>query len=95
MKTLSIKTVLGVLIIAFMVSSCAISVPMVATNNKSIKEGRASVSSFFGFTPMNADLSIKTAAENGGIKKVATVDILVESKLLGIQQKVTTVVTGE
>lgn len=95
MKAFNIKTVLGAVVLAATVSSCAISYPMIVTANKSVKEGRASASSFFGISPFNADLSIKTAAENGGITRVATVDFLIESKLLGIQQKWTTVVTGE
>ncbi|NQV53121.1 MAG: hypothetical protein HQ500_08050 [Flavobacteriales bacterium] len=76
-------------------TSCAVSYPIAVTNNKSIKEGTVSQSVWFGIPPMNMDLSLKTAAENGGIKKIATVDFLVESKLLGIQAKYTTRVTGE
>ncbi|MEQ9186443.1 MAG: TRL domain-containing protein [Cryomorphaceae bacterium] len=76
-------------------TSCAVSYPIAVTNNKSIKEGTVSQSVWFGIPPFDMDLSVKTAAENGGIKKVSTVDFLVESKLLGFQQKYTTRVTGE
>lgn len=76
-------------------TSCAVSYPIAVTNNKSVKEGTVSQSIWFGIPPMDMDLSIKTAAENGGIKKVSTVDFLVESKMLGFQQKYTTRVTGE
>lgn len=95
MKAFNIKTVLGALTLAAMVSSCAISYPIAVKSNKSVKEGRASVKVIFGIPPMNSDLSIKTAAENGGITKIATVDFLVESKALGFVAKYTTIVTGE
>lgn len=95
MKKMNLKTIFGALILAVMVSSCAISYPVSVTANKSVKEGRASANIWFGIPPMNMDLGIKTAAENGGIKRVATVDFLVETKLLGIKQTYTTIVTGE
>jgi hypothetical protein len=76
-------------------TSCAVSYPIAVTNNKSIKEGSVSQSIWFGIPPFDMDLSMKTAAQNGGIKKIATVDFLVESKMLGFRQKYTTRVTGE
>jgi hypothetical protein len=95
MKAFNIKSILGALVLAAMVSSCAISYPVCVTANKSVKEGRASVKYVFCFGPMHADLSIKTAAENGGITKVSTVDMLSETKALGFILKYTTIVTGE
>lgn len=91
-KILNIAVAIG---LVSAMSSCAVSYPIAVTNNKTLKEGSVSQKVIFGIPPMNMDLSIKTAAENGGIKKVATVDFLVESKALGLIAKYTTRVTGE
>ena len=95
MKFNKITSIFSVAIAAAILSSCAFSTPMLATNNKPVKTGKATAKVIFGFPPMNMDLSIKTAAKNGGINKVATVDFLVESKALGFIQQYTTIVTGE
>lgn len=95
MKLNKITSAIFALAMAATVSSCAVSYPVIVTTNKSVKEGRVSKKIIFGIPPMNMDLSIKTAAENGGIKRVATVDFLVESKALGFVRKYTTIVTGE
>jgi hypothetical protein len=96
---MKLKNLLNILLIAamgYIVTSCAFSQPVAVTNNKSVKEGTVSQSIWLGFIrPMDFDLSVKTAAENGGIKKVATVDFLVEQKLFGLGYVYTTKVTGE
>ena len=59
------------------------------------KRGEASGQFLFGVVPMpSADVSISTAAANGGIKKIATVDHKTFS-LLGVLVTRTTIVTGE
>jgi len=95
MKITKITSAICLLAVAAIMSICSISYPVTVTANKSVKEGTVSQKVIFGFRPMNMDLSIKTAAENGGIKRVATVDFIVENKALGFIQKYTTLVTGE
>ncbi len=59
------------------------------------KRGEATGGFLFGLVPVtSADVSISTAAANGGIKKIATVDHKSVS-YLGIWVKRTTIVTGE
>lgn len=78
---------------ALILASCSVSRPVLVTDNASEKEGSAEFSVILGiFRPMEADISIKKAAENGGITRVATVDYRVESKLFKTTYK--TIVTG-
>lgn len=59
------------------------------------KTGETSGNFLFGILPlMSADLSVSTAAKNGGITKIATVDSKTFT-ILGIYVKRTTIVTGE
>lgn len=59
------------------------------------KRGEASGGLLFGLLPvMSADFSVSTAAANGGITKIATVDYKMVS-YLGIWVTRTTIVTGE
>ena len=60
------------------------------------KKGEASARFLFGAIPMgNADYSVSKAAENGGIKKIATVDTktVVFDGIIFVTK--TTIVTGE
>ncbi len=76
-------------------SSCSITVPVTATSNAvGSKVGRASGMTFFYVLCFNADASIKTAAKNGGISKISTVDMK-QSNILGIVQTYETIITGE
>ena len=78
-----------------MMSSCALTLPVNATGNTiGGKVGTAKATGFLGALFFNADASIKTAAQNGGIKKIATVD-LKQTSLLGIIVTYETIVTGE
>lgn len=97
MKKYILKTVLGAATVMFIASSCSqgVAYPICATNNKSVKTGEAGATYFFGFGPMHPDLSIKTAAANGGITKVATVDVTYVTSMLGFKYTMKTVVTGE
>ena len=64
---------LGFVIAAFGITSCTAVYPGMVTTAASIKEGVVKKKVWFGVA-MNVDLSIATAAKNGGITKVATVD---------------------
>jgi hypothetical protein len=84
----------AVVIAAMALQSCSVSMPVLVTDNPvGSKVGEASYKVIFGFPPMNADAGIATDAKNGGISKVATVDIKVRGGLF--TQTVSTVVTGE
>lgn len=61
----------------------------------SVKTGEAEGGFLFGIIPvMSADVSVSTAAKNGGIKKIATIDTKTVS-FAGIWVVRTTIVTGE
>ncbi len=84
----------GVLLLSL--GSCSVSGPLLITDNpggRTTKKGVASYKSILGFRPANADVSIATAAKNGKISKVATVDQTVKGGLF--VKTYSTVVTGE
>ena len=66
---------------------------LAATPHALMKEGRSTCQSILGMIAMG-DCSISTAAKNGGITKVASVDYDV-SNILGIIAKTTVIVSGE
>lgn len=77
-------------------ASCSVSGPLFVTDNaggKANKTGEASYKVILGFMPMKADASIATAAKNGKITKVATVDQKIQGGLF--VKTYSTVVTGE
>lgn len=78
-----------------LLSSCAVGVPVVATEGSvGSKVGESSYKTLFGLVISNqGDASIKKAAENGGITKVATVDRKIEAGFFTVTFK--TIVTGE
>jgi hypothetical protein len=87
-KVLFIMAVLGATI-----ASCSHSRPILITDNPSEKTGTTEMDVILGiFRPMKGDLSIQTAAKNGGITKVSTVDFIVKSKIFKVTYQ--TVVTG-
>jgi hypothetical protein len=59
----------------------------------SLKRGEASATNILGIVAMG-DYSISTAAANGGIKSIKSVDINV-TNILGLFGKTTTIVYGE
>lgn len=76
-------------------SSCSITMPVNATSNPvGSKVGSAKGMMFLHSLAFGADASIKSAAKNGGITKISTVDIKY-SDVLGIVQTYETIVTGE
>lgn len=81
---------------AALMSSCAITVPVAATSNPvGSKVGSAKSTQVLGFFPDGGDLSIKTAAKNGGISKISTVDFKHSLIFLFLVQRYETIVTGE
>ncbi|MFN0188104.1 MAG: TRL-like family protein [Bacteroidia bacterium] len=90
-----IKTLVLLLSVVGMVSSCSLTLPVGATSNTiGNKVGTAKATGFLGFLFFNADASIRTAAKNGGITKVSTVDIK-HTSLLNLIVTYETIVTGE
>jgi hypothetical protein len=89
-----IKTlVAAIAVIAFM-TSCSLTLPVAATGNTvGNKVGRSTATGFFGLF-FNADASILSAARNGGITKISTVDIK-QGNILGLIHTYETIVTGE
>jgi hypothetical protein len=76
-------------------SSCSITLPVAATSNPvGNKVGSATAPVFLGVFVFDGDASIKSAAKNGGITKISTVDMKMMN-ILYIYQTYTTVVSGE
>ena len=91
----SLKTIAGALVVAVIVSSCALTLPVTATSNSvGSKVGTAQATGYFGALFFNQDASIRSAAKNGGISKISTVDIKTSS-LFNLVVKYETIVTGE
>ena len=77
-------------------SSCAVMMPVTATSNPvttTAKVGKSKATNVFGFWT-DGDASIKTAATNGGITKIATVDTKITT-ILWVYKIVETTVTGD
>ena len=80
---------------AALLSSCSITMPVNATSNPmGSKVGRAKATGYLGVLFFNADASIRTAAKNGGISKISSVDIKA-SNILNLIVSYETIVTGE
>jgi len=79
-----------------MLSSCSLTRPVAATSNPvGSKVGVASTTQIIGFFPDGGDASIQTAAKNGGITKISTVDYRFSLVFLTFIMKHETIVTGE
>lgn len=84
---------LGLLFLT-LISSCTLSMPGFVTANKiGSKIGVAERTIFLGLAFGETDLSIVTAAKNGSIKKVATVDYSITGGFFSKTYRTT--VTGE
>jgi len=94
MKNL-IKYTFITLISGALLSACAAGGPFTATDNPvGSKVGEASYKVILGiFITDKGDASLKRAAQNGGISKIATVDTRVKAGFFTV--KYTTIVTGE
>jgi len=89
------KTIFLLLAITAMVSSCALTMPVNATSNPvGNKVGSAKATGYLGILFFNADASIQTAAKNGGITEISTVDIKT-TNILNIILTYETIVTGK
>jgi hypothetical protein len=77
------KILCSAIVAASILTSCSLTKPV-----------SASGTCFLGALCFGADASIQTAAKNGGITKVSTVD-LKTSNVLGIIVTYTCIVTGE
>ncbi|MCC6372269.1 MAG: hypothetical protein IT236_14795 [Bacteroidia bacterium] len=69
-----------VLVLSLVMASCTRVYPGMVTTAASVKEGIAKKKVWFGIA-MNVDVSLATAAKNGGITKIATVDYGVKGGL--------------
>lgn len=89
------KIAAALLAVVAMMSSCSLTLPVNATGNAiGSKVGTASATGYLGVLFFGADASIKTAAKNGGITKISTVD-LKQKSILGLIVTYETIVTGE
>ena len=78
-----------------MMSSCSLTLPVNATSNPvGSKVGTAKATGYLGVLFFDADASIRTAAKNGGITRISTVDIK-QGSILGLIVTFETIVTGE
>jgi len=90
-----VKTIFALLAVVAMMSSCSLTLPVAATSNPvGTKVGEAKATGYLGVLFFDADASIRTAAKNGGITKISTVDIKQEN-VLNLIFTYTTIVTGE
>ncbi len=88
-------SVLAALALSAFVSSCSITMPLTATANPVGKKvGSSKATIYLRVLAFDQDASIKTAAKNGGITKISTVDVKT-SDLLGLMTTLETIVTGE
>jgi hypothetical protein len=91
----NLKTLCAALAVTAMFSSCSLTMPVNATSNPvGSKVGTAKATGYLGVLFFGADASIRSAAKNGGITKVSTVDIK-HTNILGIIYIYETIVTGE
>lgn len=78
-----------------MLASCSVVMPVDATSNPiGSKVGTAKATGFLGYLFFDQDASIRTAAKNGGITRISTVDVEY-GNILGIIVTYETIVTGE
>lgn len=90
-----IKIALSLFAVAALASSCSLTLPVNATSNSvGSKVGTAKATGYLGILFFDQDASIKSAAKNGGITKISTVDIK-HTSLLNIIVTHETIVTGE
>ena len=90
-----LKTIFTLLAIVAMMSSCSLTLPVTATSNPvGEKVGTAKATGFLGVLFFDADASIRTAAKNGGITEISTVDIK-QGNVLNIIVTYETIVTGK
>ncbi|NRD22570.1 hypothetical protein HNV10_04915 [Winogradskyella litoriviva] len=80
---------------ALSMTACSITMPVTATSNSvGSKVGTAKATVILGVFAFDEDASIRTAAKQGGITKISTVDIK-STNVLGLYGTYETIVTGE
>lgn len=80
---------------AVMLASCSITLPVNATSNPvGTKVGKSSGNCYLSALCFGVDASIQTAAKNGGISKISTVDYT-NKNILNLIITHETTVTGE
>jgi hypothetical protein len=90
-----IATFVIMVAIAAGMSSCALTLPVNATSNPvGNKVGTAKATGFLGVLFFDQDASIRSAAKNGGITRISTVDIK-NTNILNLIVTYETIVTGE
>jgi len=90
-----IKSIFAIFAVVAMMSSCSVTLPVNATSNPvGSKVGSATATGYLGILFFDADASIRTAAKNGGITKISTVDIKY-GNILNLIVTYETIVTGE
>ena len=89
------KNFLIVFALGAILASCSITLPVSATSNTlGSKTGTSEGTVYFAVLAFGADASIQSAARNGGITKISTVD-METTNVLGIITKYKCIVTGE
>jgi hypothetical protein len=90
-----IKLVAIAFLALFIASSCSLTLPVNATGYAvGSKVGTAKATGYLGVLFFDADASIRTAAKNGGITRISSVDIK-QTNLLGLIVTYETIVSGE
>lgn len=89
-----IKYMAGLCAAALVITSCSVTAPLAISGNTIGKKvGTAKAVSIVGLC-FGGDYSIQTAAKNGGITKISTVDVR-NYNCLGVYISRKTIVTGE
>jgi nitrous oxide reductase accessory protein NosL len=88
------KLVLAILVlVVLMLAACSsITVPVAITDNPVGSKTGESTATQIGPILLSGDVSYSTAAANGGVTKIATVERRIETTLF--VHKITTIVTG-
>jgi len=82
--------------VGFLLTACSITSPVNATSNPvGTKVGTAKGNCYFGVFCFKVDNSIKSAAKNGGITRIATVDHKTKIYPFAFVISYTTIVTGD
>ncbi|ERP31246.1 TRL domain-containing protein [Chitinivibrio alkaliphilus] len=89
-------SIVGATALVITLVGCSATAPVNATSNPvGSKVGEAETVQVLGFFFDGGDASIKTAAKNGGISEISTVDSKYELLFLNFVRRYTTIVTGE
>lgn len=90
-----IKFLTFAFVVTLFLSACSLTLPVNATGYAvGSKVGTAKATGYLGVLFFDADASIRTAAKNGGITRISSVDIK-QTNLLGIIVTYETIVSGE